>query len=547
MNWSIQKFQQSDRAGVRRAVATVLTIVLMIGTFAGCGGDSDSYDLTFRVLSGSENQALEPIIQDFAKDEKITVEITYQGSIDIMRELANGTSSRYDAVWPANSMWILLGDTTGTVQLSSSIMRSPVVFGVKKSVAKQLGWIGADVTVTDILAAAESEQLTFMMANAAQSDSGAAAYLGFLYAFAGHPDLLTSADLQSPEVRDKIKRILGTVSRTAGDSGYLKDLFVQEYDSYDAMVNYESAIIETNQTLVQSGREPLYVLYLRDGTAIADSPFAYIDKRDAEKRVTFQKLQAHLLSDDVQHQLLALGRRAGLGINPDPALVDQSVFNSDWGIDTQRILTPINIPDAAVVKEALTLYQTALRKPSLTVLALDFSSSMIGAGEGELKVAMRMLLDQESATQHLLQASPEDITIIIPFNDKVMNVWTVEGNDPAQFQSLIGQIGVTPARGGTDIYSPIIEGLKLIKKHGTDGYSPAVVVMTDGKSGDGKDFGDLYRYVALNGMESVPIFAITFGDASVDQLTEIANLSAGAVFNGNDDLVSAFRTVRGYT
>ena len=547
MNWSILKYRRPDSAGVRSSVAIILTIVLMIGALAGCGGDSDSYDTTFRVLSGSENQALEPIIQDFAKDEKITVEFTYQGSIDIMRELANGATSRYDAVWPANSMWILLGDTTGTVQLSSSIMRSPVVFGVKKSVAEQLGWIGADVTVNDILAAAETDQLTFMMANAAQSDSGAAAYLGFLYAFAGHPDLLTSADLQSPEVRDKIKRILGTVSRTAGDSGYLKDLFIQEYDSYDAIVNYESAIIETNQALVQSGREPLYVLYLRDGTAIADSPFAYIDKGDAEKRVTFQQLQAHLLSDDVQHQLLALGRRAGLGINPDPALVDPGVFNADWGIDTQRILTPINIPDAVVVKEALTLYQTALRKPSLTVLALDFSSSMIDAGEGELKVAMRMLLDQESAAQYLLQASPEDITIIIPFNDKVMNVWMVEGDDPAQFQSLIGQIGATPARGGTDIYSPIIEGLKLIKEHGTDGYSPAVVVMTDGKSNDGKDFDDLSRYIALNGLESVPIFAITFGNASVDQLTEIANVSAGAVFNGNDDLVSAFRIVKGYT
>ena len=52
-----------------------------------------------------------------------------------MRELANGASSRYDAVWPANSMWILLSDASGAVQLSSSIMRSPVVFGVKKSVA----------------------------------------------------------------------------------------------------------------------------------------------------------------------------------------------------------------------------------------------------------------------------------------------------------------------------------------------------------------------------------------------------------------------------
>ena len=163
-----------------------------------------------------------------------------------------GPTIPYDAVWPANSMWISLGDTQRVVKDQQSIMRSPVVFGVKKSVAQRLGWIGRDVRVQDILDAAESGKLTFMMTSATQSNSGSSAYLGYLYAFAGNPDILTSEDLQNPEVQDKVKRILGQVDRSSGSSGWLKTLFLDKYNDYDAMVNYEAIIIETNQELVKN-------------------------------------------------------------------------------------------------------------------------------------------------------------------------------------------------------------------------------------------------------------------------------------------------------
>jgi Ca-activated chloride channel family protein len=430
-------------------------------------------------------------------------------------------------------------------------MRSPVVLGVKKSVAERLGWVGADVTVADVLSAAESGDLTFMMANATQSDSGAAAYLGFLYAFAGQPSVLTSADLQNPAVQEKVKRILGTVSRSAGNSGSLKELFLSEYDTYDGMINYESTIIETNQTLVASGREPLYTLYLRDGTSIADFPLGEIAKGDKKKDALFQKLQAHLQSDEIQHQLLDLGRRTGIGVNPNPANVDAAVFNPDWGIDTQRILTPILIPEAAVVKEALTLYQTALRKPSFTVFALDFSGSMTESkGADQLVAAMHLLLDQQSASQYLLDAGPQDITVVIPFDDKPLGVWTVTGNDPTQLRELDTQIGTVEGGGGTDIYSPVIQGLEIMKEHGTDGYFASIVLLTDGRSSNGKTYNDLRPVVdsySSNGAMPVPVFAITFGDASRDQLQEIADLTSGIVFDGSADLAATFRSVRGFT
>jgi Ca-activated chloride channel family protein len=437
-------------------------------------------------------------------------------------------------------MWIQLGDIHAVTRLQSSIMKSPVVFGVKRSVAERLGWIGTDVFVDDILSAAESGQLHFMMSNAAQSDSGASAYLGFLYAFSGHPNLLTQADLERADVAEKIKRILGTVGRSAGSSGLLKDLFIQDYATFDGMVNYESVIIETNQELDSAGLEPLYVIYPVDGTTIADSPLAYIAKGDSAKEETFRRLQAFFRSDDVQQQLLQSGRRTGLGLNPPNA--NPAVFNPNWGIDTQRILTPIKIPGAEVVREALMLYQTVFRKPSFTVFALDFSGSMEGAGEGQVKEAMRLLLDQSQAEPYWLQAAPQDITIVVTFNSAVRDVWEVDGNDPGQLLSLANKIDLTEADGGTDIYEPVIHGLKMMEEHGISGYFPAVVLLTDGKSEKGIKF--VQDFLATSALGPVPVFAITFGDASVEQLAELAELTSGKVYDGRNDLVDAFRQVR---
>ena len=125
----------------------------------------------------------------------------YSGSVDIMLELQKGADG-YDAVWPANSLWISLGDTARKVKLTQSIMTSPVVFGIRKSVAGRLGFIGKDVRVRDILAAIEQKKLTFAMTSASQSNSGASAYLGFLYALLGNPDVMTLEDLSRPDPQD---------------------------------------------------------------------------------------------------------------------------------------------------------------------------------------------------------------------------------------------------------------------------------------------------------------------------------------------------------
>jgi Ca-activated chloride channel family protein len=309
------------------------------------------------------------------------------------------------------------------------------------------------------------------------------------------------------------------------------------------MVNNESAVITANQRLTAEGRDPLHVVYPVDGLAIADWPLGYVDRGDAAKAEFFAKFQAYLLSEDVQKELLAQGRRVGLGLNPVGA--DPAVFNPAWGIDLNRVIEPITLPSPDVILEALDLYQTALRKPSFTVICLDFSGSMEGDGEKDLKSAMRVLLEPDQAARYFLQRSTGDVTIVIAFNDGLIDRWRVEGNDPAALRDLLAQVTAQDAGGGTNIYAPVIAGLDAMEGPGMEDYSPAIILMTDGESNEGS-FADLQPRLGQASIGTVPVYAILFGDASEDQLIEITDATTGRIFDGQTDLIDAFRQAFGY-
>ena len=528
----------------------MLAVGFLVQSLAACGsalGNNNS-QTTLRIVSGSENQTLEPIVKRFGQQNGVNIQMDYKGSLDIMLMLEDG-SINYDAIWPANSLWISLGDTNKLVKDSQSIMRSPVILGVKRSVAQKLGWVGKDVHVQDILDAAENKQLRLMMTSATQSNSGASAYFGFLYAFAGNPDVLTSANLQDPAVRAKVKRILATVNRSSESSGWLRDLFLKDYDQYDAMFNYESLTIEMNQQLVKSNREPLYAVYPVDGLAIADSPLAFVNKGNADKEQTFLKLQQYMLSTDVQNEILGQGRRVGLiGLNPDK--VDKSVFNPDWGIDVTRVLNPIKFPSVPVIREALELYQTALRKPSLTTYCLDYSPSMRqNGGYNQLVSALGTVWDQQNASKYLLQATPDDVTTALLFAGDVFNYdqrdqWTIHGNNPADFTRILNMAHAQVANNSTAIYSCVNKALQVTRTQVSADRIPAVILMTDGQNNTGDSYDDFAQYVGST-PNDIPVFAITFGDADPTELDRITSLTHGRVYDGTKDLITAFRSAKG--
>src|SRR5262245_26058322 len=85
---------------------------------------------TLAIVAGPENKSLEPIVQEFARRNGVSITMTYIGSMEIGHELARGAQCPYDDVWPTASLWIDLFDQGKVARSAESIMRTPVVFAV---------------------------------------------------------------------------------------------------------------------------------------------------------------------------------------------------------------------------------------------------------------------------------------------------------------------------------------------------------------------------------------------------------------------------------
>lgn len=535
---------------VRTALIGLLAPALLL---TGCGGapgepqaeeqsqDTSSEilkaDGTIRILSGSENEELETVIDECSQATGVEIEMDYKGSVDIMRELEGG-AEEYDAVWPASSIWLSMGDVDHLVKHSQSISMTPVVFGIRESLAEELGFKDKDVSVKDILAAIQDGKMSFCMTSATQSNSGASAYIGFLYALLGKQEGMTVGDLQGERLRDDITGLLGGVERSSGSSDWLKDLFLKE--DYDAMVNYECLIIDANRQLESEGKEPLYIVYPYDGLSIADSPLGYVDHGDSQKEEAFQAVQQYLLSEEAQSQIEATGRRISAnGVSDE----NRDVFKEEWGIDTERILSPIQMPDSDVLMEALNLYQTSFKKPSLNIYCLDFSGSMEGTGETQLKDAMSQILLQENASKNFLQANAGEVNEVIFFDNTILDIERAADDSDEALAQLYQKVADFQIAGGTDIYNAAAQALAEASSYDLEKYTPAIILMTDGVSDyNYRTFQNAWDTLGID----VPVFSITFGAADPTQLEELAEATGGRVFDGTQDLTEAFRSVKGY-
>lgn len=498
---------------------------------------------TLKIVSGSENKILEPILNQFSKEKKINIVIDYKGSLDIMR-LLEADVVEYDAVWPASSLWISVGDSRHRVKHMQSTSITPIVFGIRHSLAEQLGFIGRDVKVSEILQAIEKKQLKFTMTSATQSNSGASAYIGFIYALLGNPDIITSEDLDNPALKQDLTNLLSGVERSSGSSDWLKDLFLA--GNFDAMVNYEALVISANQTLEKEKRETLYAIYPVDGLMIADSPLGFISQNgvknrdEKSKEGSFLELQKYLMSDKVQAEIQKTGRRTGYsGVDES----NKNIFRADWGIDTNRILSTINMPKSDVLLKALNAYQSEFKKPGYNIYVLDFSGSMSGDGHEQLMAALEQVMKRDLAAKNFLQASDNEINRVILFNDSIIFDKTSKGSK--EFEDVFGKIKKVFPQNGTALYTTTIKALNDLKSVDFSQYSPAILLLTDGKNNGIDSLRDLKRFYEDNGF-SVPIFSILFGDADDQELEQIAEFSKARVFDGRKDLINAFKSVRGY-
>ena len=495
------------------------------------------------IVAGSENKPFEPLVQEYCTAHDLHCTFKYEGSLDMGFALKSATAPlQADVVWPASSVWIDLFDEGRRVKHLVSISQSPVLLGVRKSLAEALGWTTRDVTTADILAAVRDKKLKFLMSSATQSNSGAGAYLAMLNASVGKGDVLTEADLADPKVRDDARTLLSGVERTSGSSGWLGDLFLSEDargNHYQAMWNYEIVLKETNEALVARGSEPLWFVYPKDGVSVSDGPMGYLDRgRGADVDQQVQDLEAWLRAPAQQARIAQAGRRVEAG-NAAAAVAVPS-----WNFDPRRPVTAVRPPEPKVLFAALNVYQDTLRRPSLTTLCLDVSGSMgENGGIAQLHGAMDFLFTPAETTAALVQWKLSDHIVAIPFNGVALP--SVRGTGASDDQARLKAWGdQLQADDGTDMYACARAALSAMSEDLNSGrFLPAVLIMTDGRS-DGDMEGFIREWLVQG--RGIPIFGVTFGDADRSQLDRVAAATGGRVFDGRANLAEAFRAARGY-
>jgi hypothetical protein len=96
---------------------------------------------------------------------------------------------------------------------------------------------------------------------------------------------------------------------------------------------------------------------------------------------------------------------------------------------------------------------------------------------------------------------------------------------------------------GTAMFDCADQALDYITDHSDPKYSNSVIALTDGMSNYGRtesDFAASYPQRALK----IPVYGIAFGAANFDQLM-VFKLTGGDVYDGRQDVATAFRMARG--
>lgn len=294
---------------------TILILILLVGFISELNKKPNSSNSiinkiisrnSFNILSSDENKELEDIVLNYANSQGYNVNIEYLGTLDIIKEL-NKNSSNYDAVWLSNSIWSYMLDSSVNLSNSKCTSINPVIFGIKKSKAEELGFVGKEIYTKDILDAINNKKLKFSMSNPSTTNSGASCYLGLVSTLAGNPEVLTVEDLQNDTLKEQIKTLFTGLERSSGNEDFLEELFLN--GDYEAAVTYESSIININKKLIAKGKEPLYAIYPVDGVSISDSPFGYIDNKNSKSKEIFENIQKYLLSNTGQKLLEEKGKR----------------------------------------------------------------------------------------------------------------------------------------------------------------------------------------------------------------------------------------------
>jgi Ca-activated chloride channel homolog len=506
----------------------------------GKGGDeADKHGRELVILASPEVHNLEFLAPQMEKVTGAHIRFDYAGTVEMADRLRAGVVA--DFAWPADGLYIAF-NAPGRVLSAENIARSPVVLGLKKPRAEELGWDRKAPSWEEIAKAAAKEDLALGMADPVASNLGLAALLSAVLATShgSYPH----AHAQAPALNVPVLKSLYASMKLLGGSGtWLAESYVKQEDRLDGMINYESAVLELN-----AGTDldtPLAVIHPRDGVMVADHPLLLLN---AAKRPAYDKLTALLRSPAVQREIMDKTWRRPV----NPEVKPGPLFGQHL---------PRSLPESLgleFVRDVLDAYQGQIRPPAHTYFVIDVSGSMAEEHRmDELKGALGVLAgsDQGTLAGRYARFQPRERVNLVTFSSVIVQQQALDfggpqGYAPAMqtYQDFVA--GLEP-KGGTALYDALRTVYEqAAKDHRQEpGYYSSIVLLSDGQNSSGSDYAAFEKWYddLPDTAQDIPIYPVLFGEPNLDEMKQLAELTGGRVIDASESSLSeALKYVRGY-
>jgi Ca-activated chloride channel family protein len=208
-----------------------------------------------------------------------------------------------------------------------------------------------------------------------------------------------------------------------------------------------------------------------------------------------------------------------------------------------------------VVDRLLFSYLDEQRRPATAIFVLDVSGSMEGERLARLVDALEGLtgLDPSLVGRFARFRAREEVAMVT-FSSGIVDErrFTIDDTDPdgPDMAEIRGFAESLVALEGTAMYDGLWRGYEIAAevRASDPGRYVTVVLMTDGEVNEGITFEEFQaRHERLDpATREVPTYTVSFGEADVEALADVAELTGGRAFEASDDLRSVFRTIRGY-
>lgn len=488
-------------------------------------GSGSSFSGGLNIVAATELKPLAPVLDDASQDLGFDITMTTEdGTLANSRSLKQGGfDGSYDATWFATNRYARIIGADEKLRKEHSVARSPVVLGVQPSVAKEKGWTTKQPTWQEIA----DSGITFGMTDPSTSNSGFSALSAATTAFADTGRALTEKDIR--QATGKVQKLFSNQTLTSGSSGWLADRFREHPEQADAILNYESVLYQLKDEGVD-----LEVVIPSDGVISADYPLsALASSPDQEAEGKVQAL-AEWFAEHPE-------KLRSYHLRVDDSDMPGTIFELPY---------PANEQTVSALEDA---FAHELRNPGNTALVLDTSGSMEGERIDLLKNSLRPLIDGSAdgspdGEGQVAFRNREQIKLI-PYSSEPQQPTRarVDLQNPATTKELADRVDRLVADGDTATFEAVLNAVNEVDT--SSGEIGTVVLMTDGEVTRGRTFAqfkEAYEQLPPEKKE-IPVFVILYGEANIQEMEELAQLTGGKTFDAlNGDLAAAFEEIRAY-